>query len=290
MLFRKINDNLSPHVILSFIGTADSAYYCKMQDEETCCAKCSWCSILDVFSNWVNTRTSSQARKKDENMCRYNVYWLVLLQRACKPSLSACLKISLCSSENLARFKGSMALMSHNVVPVVLLGDRNEAHDNVPGWVPLRVSYCYGNGTSSPFFFLFYHSLKLLFFFSFFSLAFPAVFHLIIRKKYMRPCHTAPLCFLSHANSGVYGWETKEHQSGDFSYSCVFQLFSLDWLIFGPRWLSRWSGMKGDRTSNRQLGRCGVQGQLSFKASITGCGNCPSVTNPLLSNGNQFSF
>lgn len=183
MLFRKINDNLSPHVILSFIGTADSAYYCKMQDEETCCAKCSWCSILDVFSNWVNTRTSSQARKKDENMCRYNVYWLVLLQRACKPSLSACLKISLCSSENLARFKGSMALMSHNVVPVVLLGDRNEAHDNVPGWVPLRVSYCYGNGTSSPFFFLFYHSLKLLFFFFFLLFSFSCRFSFNYQEK-----------------------------------------------------------------------------------------------------------
>lgn len=36
-----------------------------------------------------------------------------------------------------------------------LLGVRNEAHDNVPGWVPLRVSHCYGNGSSKGFFFSF---------------------------------------------------------------------------------------------------------------------------------------
>ena len=90
-----------------------------------------------------------------------------------------------------------------------LLGVRNEAHDNVPGWVPLCVPHCYGNRGSLGFFFFFSPSLLKA---AAFLFAIPAVashFDVCIElsPKYIMLCKMH--LHVSHANTAVYGRRTK---------------------------------------------------------------------------------
>lgn len=97
-----------------------------------------------------------------------------------------------------------------------LLGVRNEAHDNVPGWVPLCVSHCYGNGTGFP---LTEGGCCL------FSICYSChrhSFHVCIElsAKYIMLCNTAPLCI-----SCIYGsvWKNNKRTTEQLlSFSCVF--------------------------------------------------------------------